>query len=37
MTDVVLLHACLVNEVDPDVRMATVRVLERLGFTVIGP
>lgn len=37
MTDVVLFHTCLVNEIDPDVGMATVRVLERLGFTVTVP
>ena len=37
MTDVVLFHTCLVNEIDPDVGLATVRVLERLGFTVTVP
>lgn len=37
MTDVVLFHTCLVNEIDPDVGFATVRVLERLGFTVVVP
>lgn len=32
-----LFHTCLVNEIDPDVGMASVRVLERLGFEVEVP
>jgi L-lactate dehydrogenase complex protein LldE len=32
-----LFHTCLVNEIDPDVGMAAVRVLERLGFAVDVP
>jgi L-lactate dehydrogenase complex protein LldE len=32
-----LFHTCLVNEVDPDVGMAVVRVLERAGVTVQVP
>ena len=32
-----LFHTCLVNEIDPDVAMAVVRVLERLGFDVDVP
>lgn len=32
-----LFHTCLVNEVDPDVGFAVVRVLERLGVTVEVP
>jgi L-lactate dehydrogenase complex protein LldE len=32
-----LFHTCLVNELDPDVGFAVVRVLERLGFTVDVP
>jgi L-lactate dehydrogenase complex protein LldE len=32
-----LLHTCLVNEIDPEVGMATVRVLERLGLEVEVP
>ena len=34
---VVLFHTCLVNEIDPDVGMAVVRVLERIGFEVDVP
>jgi L-lactate dehydrogenase complex protein LldE len=37
MSEVVLFHTCLVNEVDPEVGMATVRLLERLGITVAVP
>ena len=33
----VLFHTCLVNEIDPDVGLAVVRVLERLGFDVEVP
>jgi L-lactate dehydrogenase complex protein LldE len=32
-----LFHTCLVNEIDPDVGMAVVRVLERLGVDVEVP
>jgi L-lactate dehydrogenase complex protein LldE len=32
-----LFHTCLVNEIDPDVGFAVVRVLERLGFAVDVP
>jgi hypothetical protein len=32
-----LFHTCLVNEIYPDVAMAAVRVLERLGFEVNVP
>jgi len=32
-----LFHTCLVNEIDPDVGMAAVRVLERLGVSVDVP
>jgi L-lactate dehydrogenase complex protein LldE len=32
-----LFHTCLVNEIDPEVGLAAVRVLERLGFTVEVP
>jgi len=32
-----LFHTCLVNEIEPDVGMAVVRVLERLGFEVQVP
>jgi len=32
-----LFHTCLVNEIYPDVAMAAVRVLERLGFEVKVP
>jgi L-lactate dehydrogenase complex protein LldE len=32
-----LFHTCLVNEIDPDVGMAVVRVLERVGATVNVP
>jgi L-lactate dehydrogenase complex protein LldE len=32
-----LFHTCLVNEIDPEVGLATVRVLERLGFAVEVP
>lgn len=32
-----LFHTCLVNEIDPEVGMAVVRVLERLGFEVLVP
>jgi len=32
-----LFHTCLVNEIDPDVGMAVVRILERLGITVEVP
>jgi L-lactate dehydrogenase complex protein LldE len=32
-----LFHTCLVNELDPDVGMAVVRVLERAGITVQVP
>lgn len=32
-----LFHTCLVNEVDPEVGLAVVRVLERLGCTVEVP
>jgi L-lactate dehydrogenase complex protein LldE len=32
-----LFHTCLVNEIDPDVGMAVVRVLERAGVTVNVP
>ncbi len=32
-----LFHTCLVNEIDPDVGMAVVRVLERLGYAVEVP
>jgi L-lactate dehydrogenase complex protein LldE len=32
-----LFHTCLVNEIDPDVGMAVVRVLEHLGVEVIVP
>jgi L-lactate dehydrogenase complex protein LldE len=32
-----LFHTCLVNEIDPDVGMAVVRVLERLGVEVNVP
>ncbi|HZR23372.1 MAG TPA: (Fe-S)-binding protein [Vicinamibacterales bacterium] len=37
MTRVVLFHTCLVNEIDPDVGLAVVRVLERLGFAIDVP
>lgn len=37
MTRVVLFHTCLVNEIDPEVGLAVVRVLERLGFEVEVP
>jgi L-lactate dehydrogenase complex protein LldE len=37
MTPVSLFHTCLVNEFDPEVGMAVVRVLERLGFEVRVP
>jgi len=37
MSEVALFHTCLVNEVDPEVGLAAVRVLERLGFTVAVP
>jgi len=37
MPTVQLLHTCLVNEIDPDVGMAVVSVLERLGYTVDVP
>jgi L-lactate dehydrogenase complex protein LldE len=37
MTRVTLFHTCLVNEIDPDVGMAVVRVLERAGVTVDVP
>jgi L-lactate dehydrogenase complex protein LldE len=33
----VLFHTCLVNEIDPDVGMAVVRVLERIGCEVVVP
>jgi L-lactate dehydrogenase complex protein LldE len=36
-TSVQLLHTCLVNEFDPDVGMAVVRVLERTGADVHVP
>jgi L-lactate dehydrogenase complex protein LldE len=32
-----LFHTCLVNEIDPEVGLAAVRVLERLGFEVEVP
>jgi L-lactate dehydrogenase complex protein LldE len=32
-----LFHTCLVNEIEPDVGFAVVRVLERIGFTVNVP
>lgn len=32
-----LFHTCLVNELAPDVGMAVVRILERLGFAVAVP
>jgi L-lactate dehydrogenase complex protein LldE len=32
-----LFHTCLVNEIDPDVGMAVVRVLERIGVEVTVP
>jgi L-lactate dehydrogenase complex protein LldE len=32
-----LFHTCLVNELDPDVGMAVVRILERVGFDVHVP
>jgi L-lactate dehydrogenase complex protein LldE len=32
-----LFHTCLVNEIDPDVGMAVVRVLERAGVAVHVP
>jgi L-lactate dehydrogenase complex protein LldE len=32
-----LFHTCLVNEIDPDVGLATARVLERLGIEVQVP
>jgi L-lactate dehydrogenase complex protein LldE len=37
MASVQLFHTCLVNEVDPDVGMAVVRVLERAGADVRVP
>lgn len=37
MKRVVLFHTCLVNEIDPDVGFAVVRVLERLGWEVDVP
>ena len=37
MTRVVLFHTCLVNEIDPDVGLAVVRVLERIGCEVDVP
>lgn len=37
MTRVVLFHTCLVNEIDPDVGLAVVRVLERIGCDVDVP
>lgn len=37
MSAVVIFHTCLVNEIDPQVGLAVVRVLERLGFTVEVP
>jgi L-lactate dehydrogenase complex protein LldE len=37
MTQVALFHTCLVNEIDPDVGMAVVRVLERAGASVDVP
>jgi L-lactate dehydrogenase complex protein LldE len=37
MTRVSLFHTCLVNELDPDVGMAVVRVLERAGVDVDVP
>lgn len=38
MTEVVqLFHTCLVNEIDPEVGLATVRLLERLGGRVEVP
>jgi len=37
VVDVQLFHTCLVNEVDPDVGMAVVRVLERVGAAVQVP
>lgn len=37
MTRVLLFHTCLVNEIDPEVGLAVVRVLERLGFEVDVP
>ena len=37
MKTVQLFHTCLVNEIFPEVGLATVRVLERLGFTVEVP
>ena len=32
-----LFHTCLVNEIDPDVGLASARVLERLGVRVEVP
>ena len=37
MMRVQLFHTCLVNEIDPEVAFAVVRVLERLGFAVDVP
>jgi len=37
MTQVALFHTCLVNEIDPEVGMAVVRVLERAGASVDVP
>jgi L-lactate dehydrogenase complex protein LldE len=37
MPPVQLLHTCLVNEIDPDVGQAVVRILERLGYSVAVP
>jgi L-lactate dehydrogenase complex protein LldE len=37
VTRVVLFHTCLVNEIDPDVGLAVVRVLERYGCEVDVP
>jgi len=37
VTRVVLFHTCLVNELDPDVGLAVVRVLERAGCEVSVP
>ncbi|HZT77538.1 MAG TPA: (Fe-S)-binding protein [Vicinamibacterales bacterium] len=37
MTRAVLFHTCLVNEIDPEVGLAVVRVLERIGCDVDVP
>jgi L-lactate dehydrogenase complex protein LldE len=37
MTTVQLFHTCLINEIEPEVGLAVVRVLERLGCTVEVP